>query len=189
MTFRVQKKYKGELGPKVQVSTGLGGGECRAQFITGLTYLVFSAGPSLDKRGVSICSPGGWIRSSDVEAENSERRKAAQKCETWIRVLFVAFRAFVERVDDMAVGDHGEAEAGRWKLGLSRECGGRARDGEKFSAMEVGHQNTSFMANCICRAGNVPVMTPNPEELAVSPRVGAKLVWLSRLNASARNCT
>ena len=91
-------------------------------------------------------------------------------------VLFVAFRAFGERIDDMAVSDHCEAKAGRWKLGVSWERACRAGDGEKSSAMDVGHQNTSFMANCICRAGNVPVMTPNPEELALSPEGGAKLV-------------
>jgi len=44
VTFRVQKAYKGDLGPKVRVITGVGGGDCGARFAPGLTYLVYGWG-------------------------------------------------------------------------------------------------------------------------------------------------
>jgi len=69
VTFRVQKAYKGNLGPKVQVSTGLGGGDCGARFAPGVTYLVYAFGPSLQDLSVSMCSPGGWIGDSSVAAD------------------------------------------------------------------------------------------------------------------------
>jgi hypothetical protein len=65
VTFRVQRAYKGDLRPTVQIGTGLGGGDCGAQFAPGLTYLVYASGPSAHELGVSMCSPAGWIGSSD----------------------------------------------------------------------------------------------------------------------------
>jgi hypothetical protein len=69
VTFRVGRAYKGSLEPKVQISTGLGGGDCGARFAPGVTYLVYAFGPSLHELGVSMCSPGGWIGGNNVAAD------------------------------------------------------------------------------------------------------------------------
>jgi len=69
VTFRVQRGYKGDLRPQIQIKTGLGGGDCGALFAPGLTYLVFASGPTADDLGVSMCSPGGWVGSSTVATE------------------------------------------------------------------------------------------------------------------------
>ena len=69
VTFRVERAYKGGLGSKIQLSTGLGGGDCGARFAPGVTYLVYAFGPSLQQLGVSMCSPGGWIGDSGVATD------------------------------------------------------------------------------------------------------------------------
>jgi len=69
VTFRVQKAYKGDLGPKIQVLTGVGGGDCGARFAPGLAYLVYGYGPNLNELGTSMCSPGGWIGSDNVTTD------------------------------------------------------------------------------------------------------------------------
>lgn len=66
VTFRVQRSYKGTLGPTIQVKTGLGGGDCGAMFETGLTYLVFADGTSPNDLNVTMCSPGGWIEDPSI---------------------------------------------------------------------------------------------------------------------------
>jgi hypothetical protein len=75
VTFRVQKAYKGDLGPEIQIKTGLGGGDCGAVFAPGLIYLVFASGPSASDLGVSMCSPGGWIGGISVAADLRYLRK------------------------------------------------------------------------------------------------------------------
>jgi hypothetical protein len=75
VTFRVQRPYKGGLGPTIQIKTGLGGGDCGAVFDPGLTYLVFGSGTSLSDLEVSMCSPGGWVASSSVATELRYLRK------------------------------------------------------------------------------------------------------------------
>jgi hypothetical protein len=67
VTFRVQRTYKGQPGTEVQVTTGLGGGDCGARFSPGLTFLVYGSGSG--EFGVSMCSPGGWIGSKNVETD------------------------------------------------------------------------------------------------------------------------
>jgi hypothetical protein len=57
--FRVKEAYKGSFGSTVEVNTGLGGGDCGAQFDSGLEYLVY-ADQTPAGLGVSSCSPGGW---------------------------------------------------------------------------------------------------------------------------------
>jgi hypothetical protein len=69
VTFRVQKAYKGDLGPKVRVITGVGGGDCGARFAPGLTYLVYGYGANLHELGTSMCSPGGWIGNGNLATE------------------------------------------------------------------------------------------------------------------------
>ncbi len=64
VTFRVLRAYKGQLGSKVQMNTGLGGGDCGAQFAPGLTYLVYGF-QTLHELNTSMCSPGGWIGGAD----------------------------------------------------------------------------------------------------------------------------
>jgi hypothetical protein len=73
--FRVQKSYKGDPGPEIQIKTGLGGGDCGAVFAPGLTYLVFAHGISANDFGVSMCSPGGWIGGNRAAAELRYLRK------------------------------------------------------------------------------------------------------------------
>jgi hypothetical protein len=69
VTFRVEKAYKGDLGSEVEISTGLGGGDCGAVYTSGLPYLIFARGPSLRELSVNRCSPGGWIGGSDAASE------------------------------------------------------------------------------------------------------------------------
>jgi len=66
LTFRVERAYKGVLAAEVQISTGLGGGDCGAQFAPGLSYLVFAYRSSLDNLQVDMCSPGGWVGSAGL---------------------------------------------------------------------------------------------------------------------------
>lgn len=75
ITFRVAKTYKGNLGPDVQVHTGLGGGDCGAVYMPGLNYLVYTGGPGLDRLDVSMCSPGGWLESTEVATDLRYLRK------------------------------------------------------------------------------------------------------------------
>jgi hypothetical protein len=75
VTFRVQRPYKGGLVREVQISTGLGGGDCGAVFAPWLTYLVYAGGPGFHGLGVSMCSPGGWIGNSIVDTDLRYLRK------------------------------------------------------------------------------------------------------------------
>src|SRR5271168_3415594 len=68
VTFRVTRAYKGDVGSEVQISTGLGGGDCGAVFATGLTYLVYAYGSTPRELDTSMCDPGGWIGSRNVLA-------------------------------------------------------------------------------------------------------------------------
>lgn len=67
VTFHIGRTYKGNLGPYVQVHTGLGGGDCGATYMPGLNYLVYAGGPRSDQLSVSMCSPGGWLESTEIE--------------------------------------------------------------------------------------------------------------------------
>jgi hypothetical protein len=67
ITFRVQRSYRGDLGAEVRLRTGLGGGDCGAQYLAGFSYLVYAYGGP-DRLGVSMCSPGGWIDGGEVAA-------------------------------------------------------------------------------------------------------------------------
>src|SRR5215831_3175530 len=66
-------------------------------------------------------------------------------------------------------------------LGARRSEPQQEEDGEL-------HQNTIRSANWVWRAGNVALNTPKPLLFALVPLTVAKLVLLSKLNASARNC-
>lgn len=82
VTFRVLRAYKGNLGPKIQLTTGLGGGDCGAHYSTGVKYLVY-AYQSHGELSVSICSPGGWIGSKSLEPELRYLRKEPPTQATW----------------------------------------------------------------------------------------------------------
>jgi hypothetical protein len=75
VTFRVQRAYKGDLGPEVKVKTGLGSGDCGAEYASGLTYLVFAGKFKTSSLGVSRCSPGGWVGGSKAAVELRYLRK------------------------------------------------------------------------------------------------------------------
>jgi hypothetical protein len=75
VTFRIQRAYKGDLGPEVKITTGLGGGDCGAVFAPGVVYLVFAGKMTTGELGVSMCSPGGWIGGSNTAVELRYLRK------------------------------------------------------------------------------------------------------------------
>ena len=81
ITFRVKRVYKGNLGPTVQVATGNGGGDCGAEFATGLDHLVYASGRDPAHLSVDMCSPGGWVGRNDLSTElrylRKERPRAA----------------------------------------------------------------------------------------------------------------
>jgi len=87
ITFRVQRAYKGELGPEVQLNTGIGGGDCAAIYATGLNYLVYAYGPNVDQLGVSMCSPGGWIGAAKVATNLRYLRKEQPTVADLARIL------------------------------------------------------------------------------------------------------
>ena len=64
--FQVGRVYKGQLPGRVLVRTGLGGGDCGARFIPGFTYLVYGYRDNEGEFSVSMCSPGGLIKSETV---------------------------------------------------------------------------------------------------------------------------
>jgi hypothetical protein len=69
VTFRVQKVYKGDLGPKVDVTTGIVTMDCSGRrFSIGMSYLVYGL-------AVGLCSPGGWIENSELATELRYLRK------------------------------------------------------------------------------------------------------------------
>jgi len=83
VTFRVQRAYKGDLGPEIKIRTGLGGGDCGAVFASGLTYLVFAwKTPAGDLR-VNMCSPGDWVGGNNAAVELHRRARNVQLC-SWI---------------------------------------------------------------------------------------------------------
>jgi hypothetical protein len=49
------------LGKEVEISTGLGGGDCGARFPPGLTFLIYAYRSTPLGLSISMCSPGGWI--------------------------------------------------------------------------------------------------------------------------------
>jgi len=69
LTFRVQRGYKGDLGPSIQIRTGMGGGDCAAIYAPGLTYLIFASKTTAGELAVTMCSPGGWIGDKSIAPE------------------------------------------------------------------------------------------------------------------------
>jgi hypothetical protein len=75
VTFRVQRVYKGDVGPEIEINTGFGGGDCGAVYAPGVTYLILAGVTSAKHLVVSMCSPGGWIGGNDVAAQLRYLRK------------------------------------------------------------------------------------------------------------------
>lgn len=75
ITWQVKRVYKGRLGAKVQVRTGMGGGDCGEQYAVGLDYLVYAFEASTGELVVNMCSPGGWLGSNYLITELRYLRK------------------------------------------------------------------------------------------------------------------
>jgi len=69
VTFSVNRRYKGDLGSLVQVTTGLGGGDCGGQFVPGFRYLLYLSGNDASRYEVGLCSPGGWVEGKQVATD------------------------------------------------------------------------------------------------------------------------
>jgi len=66
--FSCAKSLQREAGSEVQVHTGFGGGDCGAQFSSGLTYLLFLL-PQTDAVYVSPCASWGWTLGPQVQSQ------------------------------------------------------------------------------------------------------------------------
>lgn len=66
VTFRVTRKYKGDIGEEVEIRTGFGGGDCARVFETGVTYVVFAGKAANGAWSDSLCSPTRWIGALSV---------------------------------------------------------------------------------------------------------------------------
>jgi hypothetical protein len=75
VTFRVQRAYKGNLGPEIKIKTGLGGGDCGAVFAPGVTYVVFAGRLPAGDLTTDLCSPGGWVGNTNAHVELRYLRK------------------------------------------------------------------------------------------------------------------
>jgi len=75
VTFRVKRVYKGNVGVTVHLWTGLGGGDCGAQYYPGLDYLVYASAANSTEMSASLCSPSGWLGSNFLSTELRYLRK------------------------------------------------------------------------------------------------------------------
>lgn len=75
VTFQVTRSYKGDVGPQIQLRTGLGGGDCGARFAVGVPYLVYADELDSGRFFVSLCSPGAWVGDSELGADLRYLRK------------------------------------------------------------------------------------------------------------------
>jgi hypothetical protein len=75
VTFQVRRSYKGDVGPEIQLRTGLGGGDCGARFAAGVLYLVYAYRSNRGELMVNTCSPGGWVGDSNLDADLRYLRK------------------------------------------------------------------------------------------------------------------
>lgn len=62
-TFEVETIWKGEIGKKVKVTTGRGGGDCGFEFKVGEEYLVYAYGE--DDLSANICSRTKGLNRAD----------------------------------------------------------------------------------------------------------------------------
>jgi hypothetical protein len=119
--LRVQRVYKGVVGPKVQLRTGMGGGDCGRPFHSGLTYLLYVYGPNPSEWGASICGPGGWIGSGGVATDLRYLRKEPPIASDLAppqrpRRVKTAVELEEQRQRDLA-------ELGRYEAATGRICG------------------------------------------------------------------
>ncbi len=129
VTFRVQRKYKGTLGPEVELQTGLGGGDCGAVYSPGLKYLVYAGGPSLDQLGVSMCSPGGWIGDGAVETDLRYLRKERPTSEDLTPIKHWSQQGWAEQEEQRRRSF--EESHRKYEAATGRICGSLVRSGPK----------------------------------------------------------
>jgi len=128
VTFRVQRPYKGDMGPEVQLHTGLGGGDCGAIYQPGLNYLVYAWGPSPDQLGVNMCSPGGWIGDREIEVNLRHLRNERpapedlRPIERWTQATYAA----TEKKRKLEF----EERQKRYAAAMGRICGSLLHEGE-----------------------------------------------------------
>ncbi|HEX6324843.1 MAG TPA: carboxypeptidase regulatory-like domain-containing protein [Vicinamibacterales bacterium] len=56
VTFRVLEVWRGAVGASVEVTTGMGGGDCGYRFVTGSRYLVYAHANNAGELSTGICS-------------------------------------------------------------------------------------------------------------------------------------
>jgi hypothetical protein len=66
VVFKVIRKYKGDVPDEVEITTGLGYGDCGREFEAGVTYLVFAYADGPKKLSDGICSSTSSIDSIEL---------------------------------------------------------------------------------------------------------------------------
>jgi hypothetical protein len=74
VSFDVSRSYSGQQGKKVELRTGLGGGDCGVPFEVGKQYLVYAWKDESGKLSTGICSGTGFLedRKADLAALRGE---------------------------------------------------------------------------------------------------------------------
>jgi hypothetical protein len=159
VTFRVEKAYKGDFGPEIQVKTGLGGGDCAAVFATGVNYLVFGSRSAAGDLVVSMCSPGGWMGSSAAATELRYLRKESPVAKDlvpprpWTSDEYAAQEGQRQREFEQSVK--------RYAAVTGKICGTVAAD-------ETTDKNSGILS-FLSTAGYSPVEHPWPTSIRTAP--------------------
>lgn len=82
--FTIEKAFRGVEGSEVEVSTGLGGGDCGYPFQLGARYLVYAHADDAKRLGTSICSR---TRPADAAADDLEYFQALSNAEPGGRIF------------------------------------------------------------------------------------------------------
>lgn len=165
VTFRVTKVYKGELGTGVQVKTGLGGGDCGARFLPGVTYLVYGTGPKMSNLSVGMCSPGGWIGDEVVATEVrylTHQRPTQAELRPW-KPLWMLSKAEEENRQR-----HAEETRKRYSELTGVICGTVVQDGGAKS--EAGR--ISFLSSLVFSPFDHPAVSMKEDGSFCSDRLG-----------------
>ncbi len=131
VTFRVQQKYKGDLGSEVKLHTGLGGGDCGAVYTPGLTYLVYAAGSNIDQLGVSMCSPGGWIEGAEIATDLRYLRKERPTSTDRAPIKHLSQQGWTEQEQEEERRRHDEFQK-KYEAATGRICGSLVRSVPKI---------------------------------------------------------
>ena len=186
VTFHVAKTYKGDLGPEVQLHTGLGGGDCAAVYTPGLSYLVYASGPNMDHLGASMCSPGGWLEGTEVATDLRYLRKQrptskdSAPIKGWSEVDFVKEEAIRKR--------EYEDRRKRFDAATGKICGTLVHDDSK----DKGKGSIAFLS----KLGYSPILSDYAERKEDGSFCSRKLgpgkyylILCSETSAVHRHCT